>query len=301
MALLPSLFLSGSLGYYWIVTTYSEGQGCCWVSEANLWGTIATYSTIPAYILLIATYLWRQTRSLLEDLKLKDEVRVLQPSPSFLLVLCAVAASVAIAQYFGTLWHAHLLSNAWLDFSMIGSNLITWTLAAWLVAYRLSAGFAMFKLGRNYPIDLYNLSAVRPFGRMAILDLLFVMGIIALIPFQSLDFEIRWVNYKDALMFLVPVAFAMALLPMWGVRQAIIKAKTSKAEALRLLIKEADQTDPIQMEALLSHLDRITHLPAWPLDLRLLSRIALYVILPPIAWTAAAMVEMLIEQLIGVN
>ena len=156
----------------------------------------------------------------------------------------------------------------------------------------------MLTIGRRFSVNLYGLSDVRPFGRMAILNVLFVMGIIALIPLQSLDFEVRWVNYKDALTFLLPVAVAMALLPMLGIRRAILTEKDRKTQALQQLISDADQADPVQMETLLAHRDRIEDLPSWPLDVSLLSRVALYVVLPPIAWSAAALVEVLIEQLL---
>jgi len=72
-----------------------------------------------------------------------------------------------------------------------------------------------------------------------------------------------------------------------------------KAEALRVLIVNANLDDPVRMEALLSHRDRIAGLGTWPLDVKLGSRIALYVVLPPIAWSGAALVEVLIERLIA--
>ena len=303
IAALPAAWLISSLGYYWIVYTFSEGPGCCWMSDANLWGTIATYSAIPAYILLISTYLWRQTLKLLDDLQLTDaadvKAQVLNPPLLYPLVFCVVAATVAISQYMSTLVQVPLLDNAWLDLSMIASNLVTWTLAAWLVSSRISAGIAMLKLGQRYPVNLYHLSEVRPFGRMAILDVLFAMGIIALIPLQSLDFEVRWVNYRDALMFVLPVALAMTLLPMWGVHQRILDQKMKKVEALQALVDNADHDDLVRMEALLSHRDRIADLATWPLDVKLASRFALYVVLPPIAWSTAALVEVLVERFIA--
>lgn len=303
MAVLPSVYLLSSLGYYWLVTTYSEGLGCCWASTSNLWGTIATYSAVPAYILLLSTYLWRQTHKLIDELWPANaadiKAQVLNPPLLYPIAFCTLAGSVAIAQYTSTLTLLTLLDNAWLDLSMITSNFITWTLSAWLVSSRIYAGIAMLKLGRQYPINLYKLSEVRPFGRMAILDLLFAMGIIALIPLQSLDFELRWVNYQDALLFVLPVAVAMTLLPMWGVHRAIVQQKTTKVGALQIRIDNADQDDLVGMEALLSHRDRIAELGTWPMDVKLASRIALYVVLPPIAWIAAALVEMLIEGIVS--
>jgi hypothetical protein len=303
IAALPSAWLISSLGYYWLVHTYSEGSGCCWASASNLWGTIATYSAIPAYILLLSTYLWRQTRTLIDDLWPTDtadiKAQVLNPPLLYPIAFCTVAATMAITQYASTLKQLSLLDNAWLDLSMIVSNFITWTLTAWLVSSRIFAGIAMMKLGSRYPVNLYKLSAVRPFGRMAILDLLFAMGIIALIPLQSLDFELRWDNYKDALLFVLPVALAMTLLPMWGVHRAILEQKVMKVEAMQMRIDNADHDDLVGMEALLSHRDRIAESVTWPIDVKLASRIALYVVLPPIAWSAAAMVEMLIERFIA--
>ena len=303
IAALPTLWLLCSLGYYWIVHNYSEGSGCCWASDGNLWGTIATYSAIPAYILFFATYLWRQTQKLIDNLWPNDttgiKAQVLHPPQMYAVFFCTLAATVAISQYEETLKQVQLLDNVWLDLSMIVSNLITWVLAAWLISSRTFAGIAMMKLGKRYPVNLYKLSEVRPFGRMAILDLLLAMGIIALIPLQSLDLEIRWINYKDAILFVLPLAIAMTLLPMWGIHRAILKQKTAKVAAVQVLVDNADHDDPARMEVLLSHRDRITDLATWPLDVKLVSRIALYVVLPPIAWSAAAMVEMLLERFIA--
>ena len=301
---LPAAWLTASLSYYWIVQNYSTGAGCCWASEANLWGTIATYSAVPAYILYVSTYLWRQTHTLLNELQLADpahaKTQVLSPPPLYLLLCFGVTGSVAISQYANELLRLSLLDNVWLDLSMIISNLITWTLPGWLIGSRIYAGIAMLKLGQRYPVNLYNLAEVRPFGRMAILDVLFAMGIIALIPLQSLDFEIRWADYQDALMFILPAALAMAILPMWGIHQAIVDKKRQRVEALQALLVNANQDDPAQMETLLSHRDRIADLATWPLDVKLVSRIALYVVLPPLAWSAAALVEVLLERLITV-
>jgi len=83
------------------------------------------------------------------------------------------------------------------------------------------------------------------------------------------------------------------------VHRAILEQKVIKVEAMQMLIDNADHDDLVGMEALLSHRDRIAESVTWPIDVKLASRIALYVVLPPIAWSAAAMVEMLIERFIA--
>ena len=50
------------------------------------------------------------------------------------------------------------------------------------------------------------------------------------------------------------------------------------------------------MDTLLDMRERVAHAPGWPMDLAGVRRILLYVVLPPLTWAAAALVEMLIDS-----
>ena len=54
-----------------------------------------------------------------------------------------------------------------------------------------------------------------------------------------------------------------------------------------------------QLESLLAHRDRLREQSTWPLSTALVSRVFLYLIIPPLAWAGAALVELLVDRLIA--
>lgn len=51
-----------------------------------------------------------------------------------------------------------------------------------------------------------------------------------------------------------------------------------------------------EIDTLLDLRQRIVSSPGWPLDLAAVRRIVLYISLPPLTWTAAALVERLVDS-----
>ena len=54
-----------------------------------------------------------------------------------------------------------------------------------------------------------------------------------------------------------------------------------------------------ELELLLQHRDRLRQSHTWPFDLGLVYRLLLYVVIPPLAWLGAALVETAVEGLIS--
>ena len=55
----------------------------------------------------------------------------------------------------------------------------------------------------------------------------------------------------------------------------------------------------VGLETLLGHRDRLRELRTWPLSTALLSRLFLYLIIPPMAWAGAAVVEAFVGRFIA--
>ena len=87
------------------------------------------------------------------------------------------------------------------------------------------------------------------------------------------------------------------LLPLHALPTRIKQAKAQRLEELRTELANVPQADVPRLEATAAHLDRIEGLSNWPVDLRVVSRILVYVVIPPLAWVAAALVENFIDQL----
>ena len=62
-------------------------------------------------------------------------------------------------------------------------------------------------------------------------------------------------------------------------------------------LSKLPQDDIPRLEAHLAHIDRIAAIANWPIDMNLFARIMGYVIIPPIAWIGAALVERAISAL----
>jgi hypothetical protein len=114
-------------------------------------------------------------------------------------------------------------------------------------------------------------------------------------PLQSLDAEFRWVNYQTGLIFGTISASILFYLPVSGVHDGIREAKARRLEEIQSLIGAIDQSNVASLESLIAHRERILHLSAWPLDLSILSRVGFYLIIPPLAWVGAALVETLVQ------
>jgi hypothetical protein len=54
-----------------------------------------------------------------------------------------------------------------------------------------------------------------------------------------------------------------------------------------------------QIELLMQHRDRIQHTSAWPIDFSIASRLILYIVIPPLAWLGAAVVEVGLDKILG--
>jgi hypothetical protein len=154
-------------------------------------------------------------------------------------------------------------------------------------------------LGLATPVDVYRLNLLKPFARVAVRSVLLVMGAMALMPLQALDAEFRMDNYVFGLAIGLPLAVTLFLLPLTGIRRSILAARQARESELQAAIDAADRSAIPELEALVAHRDRVRAISSWPLDFSLMFRVAFYLIIPPLAWVGAALVETLVQGFIG--
>lgn len=190
------------------------------------------------------------------------------------------------------------------DLALAGASMLIWIVVVRFTYLLVHNARVFSRLGSQHTrVDLYRPSTLRPFAQTGILYLLIVMGALALTPLQALDAALRVENYSWALAIGVPAAIVLPLLAMHGIRQATLAAKRADLEQLDAAIAVAsrafDATETQQLNALLDRRTYLSEQHGWPMDLRLVSRAAFYVVIPPLAWVGAALVERSIEALIG--
>jgi len=302
-ALVPSLVLLISMAVYGGIYASYDLTASNWDTPRRYWGMALTYALISSYFLLCLPYQWRRSRDALSGLHAAGTIE----QPDFQRLTPGSASqqlTFTVGFLFGLTQYPDLLElpsygELALPLSVMAvGNGFVWALAFWVIGQRLQAAREVSRPGRRARIDLYALERVRPFARLALVDVLVVMGAIAFMPLQSLDAEFRWDNYSIGLAVALPTALLMLVLPLWGVHRSLLGARTLRLNELQIQLDRADRSDLAGLELLLAHRERVRGVHTWPLDLRLFGRALFYLVIPPLAWVGAALVESLVDGLL---
>jgi len=311
------LVLSLMLVFFWLTgALFPADSNGLDMSPAQITGMALTYSVTPAFLLASLIYSHRRTRISIDQLVDLGRVDLVATNAQVrsvggaglgltgnvaatLLGLFLGAAQVTWARVFDSLGDpgmSYVLSIA------IG-NIWTWLVVVHVVMRRVVASADLRRLGQSSTkIDLLRPDTLLPFGRVATLHLLMVAIAVSLSALQSLDAELRWVNYSAALAAGIPAGLVLVLLPMLGIRHSVRVAKRCTLEELDAAIEHADrelEPDALRyLSDLLHQRETIANARDWPLDTTAFSRIAIYFVIPPIAWVGGALVEILVAAAI---
>ena len=190
-----------------------------------------------------------------------------------------------------------------MDLSLALGSMAVWIFASQVVYTGIENGLTLTRLGRScIEVDLFQMQRLKPFARVGILSTLMVMGALAITPLQALDAEFRAVNYTFAFAVGLPVALLLLVLPMWGIHRRLLEEKAralAQADA-SIAIAERDHAANAltYLNALLERRAFLRSLHTWPMDLSGIARVGLYLIIPPLAWVGAALVEIGVQALV---
>lgn len=187
----------------------------------------------------------------------------------------------------------------WWSMGTAFGQFFLWGTVGLMLYMKLYNGVLMHRMGRRVSVDIFNLDRLNLFGRTGINDLLIVAGAMALTPLQSLDQEFHWDNYENAVLVGVPSAILLILLPTWAVHRRIAAAKRQQValinDEIDKLPKSLEPDAVLGLNALLDRRHFVQQTRSWPMDLSTFSRFVLYVLIPPLAWIGAALVELLVD------
>ena len=161
------------------------------------------------------------------------------------------------------------------------------------------------RLGHLAKPDLLRPSRHAAFGAAALRPAVFLIGTICMYGFLMLGdndpFDQGvWIGIVASLVTLIGIV----VLPLKGIRVRIRETRQESLAALDARIESLDIGDVAnasvkvmdEMDTVLDMRERVARAPGWPLDLAGIRRILLYIVLPPLTWAAAAIVEMLIDS-----
>jgi hypothetical protein len=302
--------------YFWLSGAFlPESELNFWMTSAQITGSSLTHSTTLAFLLSTHFYANRLTRRILDQLAASGSIapdaaaQVDDGSNSLGLQSNIVVTIVGlVAGYINSPW-----DRVWGDLdgpnmftalSIAVANHLTWMVVAHVITRRVRASNSVRRVGRDHAqVDLFRLDALLPFGRLGTQGVLMAAIAVSFSAFQALDAELRWINFSWAFGVGIPAGLALLFIPMMGIRRSVCEAKQRELARLNEAIGAADRDlgpDPLRyLGDLLQRRERVTSAREWPLDTTAISRIAIYFIIPPIAWVGGAIAEILIQAEIG--
>jgi hypothetical protein len=264
-------------------------------------------SFLPSYLLMCVMALLRN-KSVLQDSLIqvlpdgKHSVVAQLDKPRFWYVWVLAGLVFALTANLSWSTLSFDASNERFIFSLtlVFAQCFMWLVVGFALSVIFHNALLLHQLGKHVVVDIYNLDSLNSFGRFALSSLLMIVGAMALTPLQSIDAEFRWDNYANAILIVIPAAIAILLLPMWSVHSKIKQEKLSQIDYINKAIarasKSLDEVALTNLNALLDRCHYIQHCRSWPMDTSIFSRVILYVLIPPLAWVGAALVELALDS-----
>ena len=274
---------------------------------AQLFGTLAMLSCLPAFLATSVVYLHRETLTLIDELSLEAE----QSATNRLLYKVThftpwVVLGLVVCVTFGFYQNDQVLIAMLdgqpflpLDLGTYLGNGMLWAFIGITMGWRIPVSFELLRYGRSLDVDLYSVRTSHPLANLAAKDVLIIAGAMTFMPLQSLDAEFRWVNYEAGVYVGVPSALLLLLVPLLGIRKNIAERKNARLQEIGEQIKSTDPSDLVKLELLSAHADRVQNMSSWPFNLRLAGKLIGYAVIAPLAWVGAALVENIVDNLAG--
>jgi hypothetical protein len=210
------------------------------------------------------------------------------------------------------------LSQPELALGELFTVLLSWT--AWsvgLTAVGVVIGdvTAMRRLGQKYVvIDLLRVEQLAAFSRYglhlagAVIGLMVLWSVILVIVTSLVGNTLtERSGYVGLVMVIIYICLSITvfIFPQLGIRERVRAEKAQVGEQLTLLLPASGQavelarTDPQYLAALLSARADIQAVSEWPTGQLTRLRLAVYLLVPLLSWSAAALVEELISRLLA--
>ncbi len=185
--------------------------------------------------------------------------------------------------------------------------LLVWTAMITANSTLIANAILLADLGRNLKLDLLRGSTQVTLAKVAVMSTFSIVGTQALYVLLVLDSDSNWVTFAPGFAITVIPMFALFLIPVWPMHQRLKEAKQNELSAIDKQLALL-RPDPIidlgaenkldQLNRLLTYRREIRQTSEWPFDVPALARLGLYLILPPLTWVGAALIENVVDSLV---
>lgn len=298
------LLLAG-LAFFWALDVFDR--------RINV-GAALFFCTLIAYIVPVFGYISDRTIAALDvvadDLnadsaQIQDWRRsIYRKSPAWLAVVLGIGAAAGIVH------NALLYRFETLDWGLLATapgiaialgTLVIWVVMTIVITSLIDNAAMLARAARCCRVDLLNTARLRPFATVAVISTLAIIGAQAAFPIMTLGGDTEWVAYIPGLLATGIPMLLLAAMPVWPVHQRIAQARRQALAEVDRRIATLGRPDPAAPESLqplaplLTYRRELRELSEWPFDFGVLTRLGLYLIIPPFTWVGAALIENVVD------
>lgn len=179
------------------------------------------------------------------------------------------------------------------------TTLLIWLVMTTAIASLTDNALLFRQMASRVKINILNPRTLTPFGSVAVSSTLALIGAQAAFPAMMIDTDYYVTFLPGLVATAVPMIF-LFFLPILPVHRRLVAAKRGELARVTHAISEASGEEiPIDYERvnpLLTYRREISATPEWPFDTSVVSRLAIYLIIPPLTWIGAALIEILIDS-----
>ena len=185
--------------------------------------------------------------------------------------------------------------------AVVGGTMLVWIVMTAVISglFRIAGIFA--RLAKRVRIDLLQPRSMTPFARVAVILTLVMIGAQAAFPLLWLDESTSAVASIPGLIATGVTMLFLFAMPLLPIHRQIAAAKTAEITRLDALVAVAprgvqDGTGSLaQLAPLLAYRREIEAAREWPFDTGVSGRLAFYLVIPPITWVGAALIQHFVE------
>tara|TARA_R110001592_G_scaffold337300_1_gene623438 strand:- start:25876 stop:26892 length:1017 start_codon:yes stop_codon:yes gene_type:complete len=280
------------------------------------------FSLILAYIIPVFSFITAKSHEALVELRpileLDDQAfeqaqaRLHSASPAYT-VLCLVGGALAGAVHMSYIrgsvngFIAEMVISVPGFMSTLGA-LMVWMVMTTVVAMLIRQTLLFARLGAHtVRVSLLNTRKLLPFARVSISATLAVIGALAFFPLIGLESGLDLAeSLPGAIALLVPLLI-MFITPVWPVQRRLAQLKERELAILNDKIEACSEATGVTdiethridlLLPLLSYRREISQLSTWPFDVGNITRLTFYLIIPPLTWAGAALIEKVVDSLL---
>ena len=196
-------------------------------------------------------------------------------------------------------------------FMVVTIPLLVWLTITCAIGCLIDNARLFRHLSGHVAVNMLDTKTLNPFGRMAVSSTLMVIGIQASLSIMWLDDTINpWTTIPGVVITTVALLF-LFIAPIWPVHRALKATKLQELGRLQARINAQrnnsrvdENNDPeadnlAVLVPLLNYRREIVTTSEWPFDLGIMTRFGLYLVIVPLTWIGAALIENIVDVFVA--